>query len=87
MNNIKGTFTGRYRHYEYECEWEGHLIFEKGDRDTPDLYTAVVDKTEVTGCFDIDDEQLLCIWPDRVDEVAVTEAQEHADNGDYYDSF
>lgn len=87
MRRIKGCITGTTGGYEWEAEWTGREVYEPGDRDTPDLFVAIVDKVEVTACCiksSGDEEgQFLDFVPREVEEAAEAEAGNSADEGMY----
>ncbi len=87
MRNIKGCITGTTGEYEWEAEWQGHELYEPGDRDTPDLYVAIVDRVDVTACCikskGDEDGQFIAFTPKEVQEAAEAEAGDSADEGIY----
>lgn len=87
MREIKGYISGATCGYEWEAEWWGRELCEPGDRDTPDLFVAIVDKVEVTVCCirsNGDEEgQSLDYVPREVQEAAEGEAGNSADEGLY----
>lgn len=87
MRRIKGYITGTTGVYEWEAEWTGREVYEPGDRDTPDLFVAIVDKVDVTACCikskGDEDGRFLCCAPGEVQEAAEDEAGNSADEGIY----
>lgn len=87
LRRIKGCITGATGEYEWEAEWRGHELHEPGDRDTPDLFTAVVDSVEVTACCirskGDEEGQFIAFTPKEVQEAAEDEAGNSADEGIY----
>lgn len=87
MRRIKGSIAGTTGRYEWEAEWTGHEVHEPGDRDTPDLFVAIVDKVDVTVCCikskGDEEGQFLDFTPKEVQEAAEQEAGNSADEGIY----
>lgn len=87
MRRIKGCITGATGVYEWEAEWAGREVHEPGDRDTPDLFVAIVDKVDVTVCCiksrGDEDGRFLSFTPREVQEAAEDEAGNSADEGIY----
>ena len=87
MRRIKGCITGTTGGYEWEAEWTGREVHEPGDRDTPDLFVAIVDKVDVVACCiksKGDEEGLfIAFTPKEVQEAAEDEAGNSADEGIY----
>lgn len=87
LRRIKGCIAGTTSKYEWDAEWQGHELYEPGDRDTPDLFTAVVDKVDVTACCirskGDEEGRFLSFTPGEVQEAAEAEAGNSADEGIY----
>ncbi len=87
MREIRGSITGTTGEYEWEAEWQGHELYEPGDRDTPDLFVAVVDRVVVTACCirskGDEDGRFLAFTPGEVQDAAEAEAGNSADEGIY----
>lgn len=87
MRRIKGYITGATSEYEWEAEWTGREFHEPGDRDTPDLFVAVVDRVDVGACCikskGDEDGQSLSFTPGEVQAAAEEEAGNSADEGIY----
>lgn len=87
LRRIKGCITGTTGEYEWEAEWTGREVHEPGDRDTPDLFVAIVDKVDVVACCikssGDEDGQFIAFTPEEVQEAAEDEAGNSADEGIY----
>lgn len=87
LRRIKGYITGTTGEYEWEAEWTGREDYEPGDRDTPDLFVAIVDKVDVVACCikskGDEEGQFICYVPTEVQEAAEDEAWNSADEGVY----
>lgn len=87
MRRIKGCITGTTDGYEWDAEWTGREVHEPGDRDTPDLFVAIVDKVDVVACCikskGDEDGQFIAFTPGEVQAAAEEEARNSADEGIY----
>lgn len=87
MRRIKGCITGATGEYEWDAEWTGREVYEPGDRDTPDLFVAIVDKVDVTACCirskGDEEGQFIGFTPAEVQEAAEDRAGDSADGGLY----
>lgn len=87
LRRIKGCITGTTDRYEWDAEWTGREVYEPGDRDTPDLFVAIVDKVDVVACCvkskGDEDGQFIAFTPREVQAAAEEEAGGSADGGIY----
>lgn len=87
MRRIKCCIAGTTGEYEWEAEWTGREVHEPGDRDTPDLFVAIVDKVDVVACCikskGDEEGQFIIFTPKEVQNAAEEEARHCADEGMY----
>lgn len=87
MRRIKGCITGTTGEYEWEAEWTGREVHEPGDRDTPDLFVAIVDKVDVVACCiksrGDEEGRPVAFTPREVQVAAEDGAGDSADEGIY----